>query len=89
MLLLGKYCPRSRPSLPVWLKPQILGLYVCKKKTFPFAFDGVYCFAFDLLHVFFLHIGVNLPDSVKNSVLLGIRPPRSVQHVAIVESVKK
>ena len=37
----------------------------------------------------FLHIDVNLPDSVKTSVLLGIRPPRSVQHVAIIESVRK
>ena len=28
-------------------------IYVSKKRTFPFAFDGVYCFAFDLLHVWF------------------------------------
>ena len=54
-------------------------LYMSKKTTFPFAYDGVYCVAFDLLHVlffilFFLHIDVNLPDSVKKILCLGIRP---------------
>ena len=59
-------------------KPQIFGLYKCLKNNIPVCFDGANCFAFYLLHVCFsfcfLHIGVNLPDSVKNILWLGIRP---------------
>ena len=41
----------------------------------------LFCFSF------FLHIGVNLPNSVKKILWFGIRP--RVQRVSIVESVKK
>ena len=59
-------------------KPQILGLCMCLKKkkttshlllTVFIVLLFIYCMFF-----FFLHIGVNLPDSVKNILWLGILP---------------
>ena len=60
-------------------KPQILGLYMCLKNNIPICFWRclLFCFWFFACFVFpffFLHIGVNLPDSVKNILWLGIRP---------------
>ena len=49
------FFPFLRQESPIiWLRGTNFRLiYVSKKTTFPFAFDGVYGFAFDLLHVLF------------------------------------
>ena len=80
MLLLGKILSERSPIVAsMHEKPQILGLYMCLKKqhshlllTVFIVLLFIYCmFCFSFC---FLHIGVNLPDSVKNILWLGIRP---------------